>query len=81
MPMHKHLSGPHTPLPYTTARQVHLDTTRPGYPNPNPNPNQVHLDITRPGAPPTQPELVRLTGQERAVNAFLTEAARRLTLV
>jgi len=47
---------------------------------PSYNPFQVHLDITRPGAPPTQPELVRLTGQERAVNSFLTEAASRLTL-
>ena len=39
---------------------------------------QVHQDITRPGAPPTQPGLVRLPGQEKAVNALLTETARRL---
>ena len=39
---------------------------------------QVHLDLYRPGAPPTQPELMRVTGQERVANAFLVETARRL---
>eukprot|EP00964_Phaeocystis_antarctica_P040814 scaffold23361_cov68-Phaeocystis_antarctica.AAC.3 len=32
----------------------------------------------RPGLPPTQPELMRVTGQKRVANAFLVETASRL---
>ena len=66
-PLHPQPPSPRLPLACTRAHYVTYVS-----------PLQVHLDMYRPGLPPTQPELERVTGQERVANAFLVETASRL---